>query len=96
MRRAEVLQGIRRMNFEEVLGRTKRRQVSQCSGIDARALAPDMRTTPDNLLSMIKRRDVSEFALSVRNLTPHALKVSVPPGYLEGEPYSTPNSERRS
>ncbi len=29
MRRTEVLQGLREMNFEEVLGRTKRRQVSQ-------------------------------------------------------------------
>ena len=29
MRRTEVLQGIRRMKFEEVLGRWKRRHVSQ-------------------------------------------------------------------
>ena len=29
MRRTEVLQGIRQMKFEEVLGRTKRRQLTQ-------------------------------------------------------------------
>ena len=29
MRRTDVLQGIRLMKFEEILGRTKRRQVSQ-------------------------------------------------------------------
>ncbi len=50
---------------------------------DARALASDMRTSVDMLLSMRKRENHSEFALSVRNQTPHALKVDIPLGFLE-------------
>ena len=53
------------------------------SDADARAIAPDMHTTPDFLLSMKKRQDVSDFALSIRNLTSHAVKVEVPLGFLE-------------
>ena len=51
---------------------------------DARALASDMRTSVDMLLSMRKRADQTEFALSVRNQTPHALKTDIPLGFLEG------------
>jgi len=50
---------------------------------DARSLASDMRTTADMLLSMKKRPDHTEFALAIRNQTPHALKADIPLGYLE-------------
>lgn len=56
------------------------------SDADARALASDMRTTPDNLLAMRKGDVVSSFALSVRNMTPNALTVDVPFGLLEDQP----------
>ncbi len=57
---------------------------------DAKALDADMRTTSEFLLSMKKRQQISEFALSVRNLTSHALKVSIPLGYFESQPKLTP------
>lgn len=50
---------------------------------DARQLASDMRTSPDMLLSMRKKTGCTEFALSVRNQTPHALKADVPLGFME-------------
>jgi hypothetical protein len=56
------------------------------SDSDARALAADMRTSPEFLLSMKKRQDYSEFALAVRNLTTEALQVDIPLGYLENSP----------
>ena len=50
---------------------------------DARQLASDMRTSADMLLSMKKHSAHTEFALSVRNQTAHALKVDIALGYLE-------------
>jgi len=50
---------------------------------DAKAIAPDMRTTSDMLLSMTKQEGTTDFALSVRNHTPHALRVNIPLGFLE-------------
>jgi hypothetical protein len=49
---------------------------------DARALAPDMRTTPDFILS--QRR--LHFACHIRNVTPTAVSIPVPLGKLEGQP----------
>lgn len=53
------------------------------SDADARAIAPDMHTTADFLLAMKKHQGVSDFALSIRNVTAHAVKVEVPLGFLE-------------
>ncbi len=50
---------------------------------DARSIAADMRATPEFLLSMKKQKETSEFALSVRNQTSHALKIRIPLGFLE-------------
>lgn len=69
-----------------IMGNTTVKLAGGVSHDDARALAADMRTTADNLMSMRKRGGVSEFALSVRNLTPHALKTEVMFGLLESEP----------
>ena len=57
---------------------------------DARALAPDMRTTPDFLVA--QRKDNanpprwSQFACYVRNQTPSAVSLQVPFGTLESAP----------
>ena len=63
------------------MGNTTIKLAGGVTDSDARAIAPDMRTTSEFLLSIKKRKGVSDFALSVRNLTPHALKVSIPLGF---------------
>lgn len=74
------------------MGNTSVKLAGGITEADARALAADMRATSDFLLSMRKHENanVSEFALSVRNVTPRALKVSVPLGYLESHPRLDP------
>jgi Type IV secretion-system coupling protein DNA-binding domain len=52
------------------------------STADARALAPDMRTTPDFILSQPRLH----FACHIRNVTPQAVSISVAAGKLEREP----------
>ncbi len=52
------------------------------STTDARALASDMRTTPDFILS--QRR--LHFACHIRNITPNAVSIPVPVGALEDHP----------
>jgi hypothetical protein len=53
---------------------------------DARALAPDMRTTADYITSMQKRARSTEFACSVRNITSNAVRLHIPFGTLEAAP----------
>ncbi len=53
------------------------------NGKDARNLAMDMRTDPEFLLSMKKEKKGTNFACFVKNVTPTAIKVSVPFGQLE-------------
>jgi Helicase HerA, central domain len=72
------------------MGNTTIKLVGGVSDSDARAIAPDMHTSPDFLLSMKKRKSVSDFALSVRNLTSRALKVGIPLGFLESYPVLEP------
>ena len=50
---------------------------------DARALAADMRTTPDFLGSMAKHANSTDFACYVRNYTANALRLTIPFGTLE-------------
>jgi len=52
------------------------------STADARALAPDMRTTADFILSQPRLH----FAAHIRNVTPGAISMPVPVGGLEAEP----------
>jgi hypothetical protein len=59
--------------------------IKMASGVsmsDARALAPDLRTTPDFILSQPRL----QFATHIRNVTPNAISIPVPPGELEAEP----------
>jgi hypothetical protein len=56
---------------------------------DARALAPDMRTSPDFIVDMKKYSGSTEFACSIRNLTSSAIRLKIPFGTLEGAPTMT-------
>ena len=61
---------------------TSIKMASGVSVADARALAPDLRTTPDFILSQHKLH----FAAHVRNITPQAVSIPVPVGVLESQP----------
>jgi hypothetical protein len=52
------------------------------SASDARAMAPEMRTTPDFILDQPRLH----FAAHVRNVTPHAVSVPISPGLYAGLP----------
>lgn len=53
---------------------------------DARALASDMRTTPDFIAGMAKHAKSTEFACYVRNYTNNAVRLEIPFGALERAP----------
>ncbi|HTV28328.1 MAG TPA: hypothetical protein VMF32_11150 [Xanthobacteraceae bacterium] len=53
---------------------------------DARAVAPDMRTTPDFISSTRKHEASTDFACYVRNVTDTAVKLRIPFGTLEAAP----------
>jgi hypothetical protein len=61
---------------------TSTKMASGVSMSDARALAPDLRTTPDFILSQPKLH----FAAHIRNITPQAVSIPVPVGALESQP----------
>lgn len=56
------------------------------SARDARALADELHTTPDFIESMRRRGGRTEFAVWLKNLTPHAIPMSVPLGFVEAQP----------
>jgi hypothetical protein len=56
------------------------------SAKDARTLAPELRTSPEFIESMRRRRDRTEFAAWIKNWTPAAVRMSVPLGFLERQP----------
>ena len=56
---------------------------------DARALAPDMRTSAEFIGSMKKHRNSTEFACYVRNYTANAVRLAIPFGTLEQTPKMT-------
>jgi len=60
---------------------TSIKMASGVSTSDARALAPDLRTTPDFILSQPKL----QFAAHLRGITPHAVSIPVPAGLLEAQ-----------
>jgi hypothetical protein len=49
---------------------------------DARAMAPDLRTSPEFILSQPKLH----FACHIRNVTPQAVSIPVPVGVMEDQP----------
>lgn len=56
------------------------------SAKDARAAAEELRTTPEFIESMRRRGDRTEFAAWVKHWTPHAVRLSVPLGFVERQP----------
>ena len=56
------------------------------SAKDASTFASEMRSEPEFIHGMRKRKDETQFACFVRNLTPQAIRVSVPLGYVERLP----------
>ena len=70
----------------EVLANTTTKLVAGLTDRDARALATDMRTSSDWLLSLRKQRDASEFGCFIKNYTPHAVRLTIPFGVIENAP----------
>jgi hypothetical protein len=56
------------------------------SAKDARALAPELRTTSEFIEGMRRRGDRTQFAVWLKHRTPEALELSVPLGFLERQP----------
>jgi len=61
-----------------IIGMPALRFTGELSAADAAVFAPEMKTTPQFLMSVRKTETSAEFAAHVRNLTPHAVKVTVP------------------
>jgi Type IV secretion-system coupling protein DNA-binding domain len=62
---------------------------------DARALAADMRTTPDFLAGMAKHAKATDFACYVRNYTANAVRLTIPFGALEAAAKMTAEDHSR-
>lgn len=60
--------------------------VGGVSSKDARALADELHTRADFIESMRRRKDRTEFAVWLKQRTPHALRMTVPLGHLERQP----------
>jgi hypothetical protein len=59
---------------------------------DARAMASDMRSTPNFPLAPEKGRGETNFAAYIRNVTSAAISLSVPFGLMEAEPRMPPRA----
>ena len=77
-----------------VAGNTSIKVAGGISDKDARALAPDMRTSSDFLTNLKKTQDYCQFAAYIRNKTSRALSIEVPFGTLEAQPKMT-NAEHK-
>lgn len=69
-----------------MLSNTSMKCAGGVSAKDARALADDLRTTPEFIQGMKRRGPRSEFAVWVKHLTGQAIRLSVPLGFLERQP----------
>jgi hypothetical protein len=56
------------------------------SSKDARALAPELHTSPEFIECLRRRRAETEFAAWVKHRTPEAIRIDVPLGFLERQP----------
>jgi hypothetical protein len=59
------------------------------SARDAHAMAAELRTSSDFIESMRRRKDRTEFAVWLKHMTPHAIRLTVPLGFLEAQPILT-------
>ncbi len=66
-----------------VITNTSTKFVGGVSAKDASTFGNEMRSNAEFIQSMKKMRDRTAFACYVRNLTPHAIQVTVPLGHLE-------------
>jgi hypothetical protein len=75
-----------------VMTNTAIKLVGGLSEADARALAGNMRCTPEFLLGMKKHEAarITQFACWVRNTTPSAIRLNVPLGMMEAQPKIDP------
>ncbi len=69
-----------------ILSNTSMKCAGGVSAKDARALADELRTTSDFVEGMKRKGPRSEFAVWVKQLTGHAIRLSVPLGFLEKQP----------
>jgi hypothetical protein len=69
-----------------ILSNTSMKCAGGVSAKDARALADELRTTPEFIEGMKRRGPRSEFAVWVKHLTGQAIRLSVPLGFLERQP----------
>lgn len=65
---------------------TSTKCVGGVSARDARALADELHTSSDFIESMKRRHGKTEFAAWIKHQTPHAIRLSVPLGFLEQQP----------
>lgn len=63
--------------------------VGGVSAKDARALADELHTSSDFIETMRRRKDRTEFAVWLKQRTPHALRMTVPLGHVERQPILT-------
>ncbi|MEQ1618370.1 MAG: type IV secretion system DNA-binding domain-containing protein [Gemmatimonas sp.] len=66
-----------------LLSNTSVKCVGGVSAKDARALAEELHTTPEFIGGMKRSGKTSEFALWVKHVTPRAIRLTVPLGFLE-------------
>ena len=69
-----------------ILANTSMKCAGGVSAKDARALADELRTTHEFIDGMKRKGPRSEFAVWVKHLTGHAVRLSVPLGFLERQP----------
>lgn len=65
------------------------------SARDARAFADELHTSAEFIESMRRRRDRTEFAAWLKNMTPGAVRLTTPLGYLERQPTSSAEAFER-
>jgi hypothetical protein len=80
------LEQFERSLLAAVMASTAVKVAGGVSAKDAAAFAREMRCEPEFLQSMRKRRDRTEFACFVRNMTTQPVRVAVPFGQMECEP----------
>jgi hypothetical protein len=76
-----------------VAANTSIKMAGGVSDKDARALASDMRTSPDFITGMAKHAHSTEFACYVRNYTANAVRLTIPFGALEAAPKMSDEEE---
>ncbi len=81
---------------ELVFASTSIKLAGGVSARDARALAAEMRTTPEFVLTQDKDVRGTRFAAFVRALTPTAVSLAVPFGTMEREPALAPETAERA